>query len=400
MYNRKKSSGMSQNSHRPMSIDAMLDMERQEVLALLENKAPPNPTPADDSPEGMRSASPYNTSRSPVRSMLDIAEEDPDSGSSSNQKRGSPPSQAPVRSMLDIDGPSGSGSQRPAFRSMLDVGGPLDGRSTSQNRSSPSSPTMGQAMMYKGPSASMPRLHPRSSSDASNKPAADFGPRHSGGKDHTSEYQFSGYIPSSSSGMLPGKRTSQSSQGKRPSGGSLADALRSADFSGLQLPSDRGRNSSVGNRYGKNQSKSPHNRWNERSKSPATFGSLLGAKNRALLDDGKYVDMSSAYRRLSDANLAYSQGSLASLPMRKRSDENGAGRLVKDYLGPDGEHLESSEDEDPSSSDDEDRGRKKAPRSLNPDAQAEGSGNGSRSRSGDNGRQARSLLAVADEDRK
>ena len=72
----------------------------------------------------------------------------------------------------------------------------------------------------------------------------------------------------------------------------------------------------------------------------------------------------------------------------------------KDYLGPDGEHLESSEDEEPWSSDDEDRGRKKAPRALNPDAKGDESESKSRSRSGDNSRQVKSLLAAADEDRK
>jgi hypothetical protein len=398
MYNRKNSSTMS-NSHRPMSIDAMLDMERQEVLALLENKQSQSSN-SNNSPERMRSVSPYSgPSQSPGRSMLDIAEEEP-SGSNSEPKRASPPTQhAPIRSMLDVDGPSAPATQRPAYRSMLDVGGVSTDRSSSQNRSSPNSPVMGQAMMYKGPSASMPRLHPRSSSDASGRPA-EFGPRRSGGgSDRTSEYQFSGYLPSSSSGMLPGKRSSQTSQGKRPSGGSLADALRSADFSGLQLPSDRGRNSSVGNRFGKNQSKSPHNRWNERSKSPANFGAAVG-KNKAMLGDGQVVDINSAYRRLSDANLAYSQGSLSQLPMRKRSDETGTGRLVKDYLGPDGEHLESSEDEEPWSSDDEDRGRKKAPRALNPDAKENESESNSRSRSGDHSRQVKSLLAAADEDRK
>lgn len=371
-----------------MSIDAMLDMEREEVLALLENKQ------SGSSGGGMRSSSPYtNAPRSPVRSMLDVG--DDDTGSAHRQT--SPGPQPPVRSMLDIDG---AAPRAAPVRSMLDVGGPAAMRPSSQtrlsyNRSTPSSPTMGQASLYKG--SSQPpssRLHPRSSSDAAFKPA-DFGARKSvlaGGNDRTSEYQFSHILPSSASGNLLGKRASQSSS-KRPSGGSsLVDALRGYDFSGLQLPS-RARNSSA-NRPGYHQSKSPHNRWNDRSKSPA----VPRDPNQVMLGDGRIVDMNNAYRRLSDANLAFSSGSLSQLPMRKRSDDAGAGRLVKDYLGPDGEHLDSSDDDEQFSSDDEDRGRKKAPRSLNPDAKGE-TDDESRSRSGGGKRAPLSLLAAADEDR-
>lgn len=376
----------------PMSIDAMLDMERQEVLALLENKANQN---SSTSPERTRAASPYESSRSPVRSMLDIEEEP--SASDDKGRRSPQPTQAPVRSMLDLDGPP-QAPQIPAVRrSMLDVG-PSTGRSSSQNsqgrRSQPTSPTMAHASLYKGPSASSSRLHPRSSSDAGFKPV-DFGPRRSLGSglnDRTSEYQFSGFLPQSSSAFSLGKRPSQT---KRQSGGgtSLADALRGQDFSGLQLPGDRGRKTS-GSKLGNNnhQSKSPHNRWSSRSRSPATFASLLGP-NKAMLDDGQVVDIKSAYRRLSDANLAFSSGSLSQLPLRKKSDETGDGRLVKDYLGPDGEHLESSDEDEPSSSDDEDRGRNKAPRSLNPDAQRDRASNGA-------GRSTLSLLAAADEESK
>ena len=111
-----------------------------------------------------------------------------------------------------------------------------------------------------------------------------------------------------------------------------------------------------------------------------------------MLDDGQVFNLNNAYRRLTDANLASSGGPLSTLPLRAQ-DDGQSGRLVKDYLGPDGEHLESSEDDDTFSSDDEDRGRKKAPRTLNPDAKGETS-EGS---SGD-GRKSQSLLAAADEE--
>lgn len=373
----------------PMSIDAMLDMEREEVLALLENKAAQSATTSGT----LRSGSPYtNAPRSPVRSMLDVGDDD----TGSAERRTSPDPQPPVRSMLDVDGPPPANNP---VRSMLDVGGPAAARPSSQtrspyNRSVPSSPTMSHSTMYKGSSQPPSRLHPRSSSDAAFQPA-EFGPRRTvGSNDRTSEYQFSKILPSSASGNLLSKR---SSQGKRPSGGSsLVEALRGYDFSGLSLPSSKGGRNSSASRLGYHQSKSPHNRWNDRSKSPA----VPKDPNQVMLGDGRIVDMTNAYRRLSDANLAYSSGSLSQLPMRKRSDEAGAGRLVKDYLGPDGELLESSEDDDPYSSDDEDRGRKKAPRDLNPDAKGESESEDKlRMQTVNKKNTPLSLLAAADEDR-
>jgi nucleotide-binding universal stress UspA family protein len=113
-----------------------------------------------------------------------------------------------------------------------------------------------------------------------------------------------------------------------------------------------------------------------------------------MLDDGRIVDISNAYRRLSDANLAYAGGSLSQLPRRNREDAQ-SGRMIKDYLSPDGEHLGSSEEDEAYSSDDEDRGRKKAPRSLNPDAIGGSADDPSKER-----RKSMSLLAAAEEERK
>jgi hypothetical protein len=111
------------------------------------------------------------------------------------------------------------------------------------------------------------------------------------------------------------------------------------------------------------------------------------------------MDMHNAYRRLSDANLARSGGSLAVLSRRKRSDDaNASGRLVKDYLSPDGDLLpEESSDEDQASSSDEegDRGRK-AKRNF------DGSDNGSIKSPGlePKNRVSQSLLAATEEERK
>ena len=54
-------------SRQAMSMEAMLDEERREVLALLEGTQPRAPTSIE-----ARSPSPLSTPRSPVRSMLDI----------------------------------------------------------------------------------------------------------------------------------------------------------------------------------------------------------------------------------------------------------------------------------------------------------------------------------------
>ncbi|UKZ50144.1 hypothetical protein TrVGV298_004400 [Trichoderma virens] len=119
------------NKFRPMSIDAMLDMERQEVLALLERS---NEAPA---PSPRRSDSPY-AARSPVRSMLDIAEEEvPSSSTASSSNKTTTATQGPVRSMLDVDAPPSP----QLVRSMLDISGPVPESPRRTGRSStPSSP--------------------------------------------------------------------------------------------------------------------------------------------------------------------------------------------------------------------------------------------------------------------
>ncbi|PHH59330.1 hypothetical protein CDD81_3380 [Ophiocordyceps australis] len=358
---------------RPMSIDAMLDMERQEVLALLENNGQ-----TGASADGLRSSSPFAAPRSPVRSLLDIEEEGP------SNTRTAPVVQAPVRSMLDIDGPVSA--THPPVRSMLNLDSPPSPTPLSLHRTtSPVSPGFRPSDLYGSHNT-------RSMSDAGLKPI-EFGPRAGSRKDRTSEYQFSGILPHSSG--VP-KRAPPPSKILH-STASYSDELRSPGLTSLQLPGDRGRRAAPGGRLGA-QSKSPHNRWEARSRSPATLSPRL-PPNKAMLGDGRILDINSAYRRLSDANLAFSSGSLAQLPMRKRSEENGQGRLFKDYLGPDGEHLDSSEEEDQYTSDDEDRGRKMVPRNLDAHGQHKATKSRSRSRSGHEERQSLSLLAAAEQER-
>ncbi|KAF4992218.1 hypothetical protein FGRMN_7349 [Fusarium graminum] len=352
----------------PMSIEAMLDMERKEVLALLENRPRPRHDPAMQS--AMRAASPYATSRSPVRSMLDV----------DGQSNPSYPRQAPVRSMLDTTSPP-----PPRIRSMLDTETPIGGPSRPSGTSTtPNSPVMTKASL-----APINAGHTRSFSDASSNPV-EFGPRATTARknDPTLGYQFSDIITRNTGQQLP-KRNTQG--GRKSSASAMTEALRNADLSGLQIPGESDRKRSWFGGSSSKKSKSPHNRLNSRSSSPNVTQTLL--PGTAMLDDGRIVDISNAYRRLSDANLAYSGGSLSTLAMRNREDSQN-GRMIKDYLGPDGEHLGSSEEDEPYSSDDEDRGRKKAPRSLNPDATGQSAGDSNKDR-----RQSLSLLAAAEEER-
>lgn len=66
-------------ANQPMSMEAMLDEERREVLALLEGQQAKRQKPPSLL-EG-RSTSPMASPRSPVRSMLDIGEQAPFPGS-------------------------------------------------------------------------------------------------------------------------------------------------------------------------------------------------------------------------------------------------------------------------------------------------------------------------------
>ncbi|KAF5026125.1 hypothetical protein F66182_1773 [Fusarium sp. NRRL 66182] len=350
---------MSRNQQ-PMSIEAMLDMERKEVLALLENR----PQPSSQGP--VRSASPYSTPRSPIRSMLDVGDQPPSS-----------PRQT-VRSMLDTTSPP-----PPRVRSMLDTDGPLVNSRPSGTSTTPNSPVMTKASL-----ASAAVGHTRSFSDAASNPV-EFGPRAVGRNDPTAGYQFSDIMTHNTGQQLP-KRNTQG--GRKPSGNALGEALRNSDLSGLQLPGENQQRRSWFGGGSLRKSKSPQNRPSSRSRSPAHHTQLL-PPGKAMLDDGSIVDLSNAYRRLSDANLAYSTGSLSTLPMRKQDDSQ-SGRMIKDYMGPNGEYLGSSDEEDPYSSDDEDRGRKKDPRSLNP-----GATGGATDDTGKERRKTLSLLGAAEEER-
>ena len=375
-----------------MSMEAMLDEERREVLALLEGprkaKAP--------SIIGGRSPSPYADSpRSPVRSMLDIG----DNASAPSTNPPSPnitaksnPNLAPVRSMLDIDSPPA----KPA-RSMLDIDTSPSGSAMKQVLSNPASPTEPRFRARQA-------AHPRSMSDAASNPV-DFGPRASTNRmgDPTANYQFSGILTNYAGPALT-KRVTQG--GKRaPTSSMMAEVMRGNDVNTLSLPGERGRHHSIAGPSTRlpNKSKSPHNQPALRAKSPQNkllSGRHLSPAGREVLTEGTGLDFQNAYRRLSDANLAFSGGSLSELSRRKVPDDKaGYGRLEKDYLSPDGDLLpdDSSDDHGASSSEDEDtRGRKAARTFEGHGAKTSDAGS---SKSPETTRKSLSLLAAAEEER-
>ncbi|KAF9876075.1 usp domain-containing protein [Colletotrichum karsti] len=353
--------------HQPMSMEAMLDEERRDVLALLEgNAARPS-----YSPVSARSPSPYTSPRSPVRSMLDI-------GDSTAKKSPARTNVVPMRSMLDIDVPPAP------VRSMLDIDTSAPKQAASAG---PSSPVESRAP------------HPRTFSDSHSGPKPNFGPRAPINRLDPTDYQFSD-IATNNIGQAMPKRNTQA--GKKPS--AMADVMRGNEIPGIVLPGDRARHGSIASnpvprnarsssRGHNSKSKSPHGRFGMRSPSPNVSGRFQQIPGTAVLDDGRVVDISTAYRKLSDANLAFSGGNLGELAMRKKSnavDRNG-GRLVKDYLSPDGEEIEESSDDENSYSDEEQRGRKMAPRADD---------SASKSPAGEKGeRKTLSLLAAAEEER-
>lgn len=190
-----------------------------------------------------------------------------------------------------------------------------------------------------------------------------------GSRDPESSYQFD-MLPSIESHALP-KRVSQGGK-------------KSKSTNMLRNP------------LGSNQSSSPVSRLGARSVSPGARRfpnniTLMSDPRKYVTDSGKSIDMNSAYRRLSDAALARSGGSLAYLGSSKRQVSplpDGGVRLEKDYYA-DEEALESSEESEGSDADEfEGRGRrrKRSPNEADKDAIKD--------------KLPRSLLAAAEDERK
>ncbi|KAI1100923.1 hypothetical protein F4804DRAFT_344350 [Jackrogersella minutella] len=356
---------MSGSGRKLMSLEAALEEERKEVESLMSMQ--PRRPPSTDH----RSPSPFTSPRSPMRSMLDV-------GDRPNNAPRSPPPQARVRSMLDI------GTPRIQTRSMLDVGLPSSSNMPTSTHTSPT-------LSYKGP-ASDNSSRVRSMSDAASNPVMNLSPQSPPPmslsspriNDPTASYRFSDILATNVGQSLPSKRGGPTSSSRSSA---MGEALRGPDLSNLVLPGEHGRFSRKNNK-----SKSPSNRFNMRSNSP--FGNPSGrnqAQDVITLNNGLVMDMSNAYRKLSDANLLYGGSSLASLA-RKKTDGEGHGRIEKDNLSPYGELLpDESDDEFANSSDEElHRGRKLTTRAESRDQGSSKEGNNN----------AKSLLAAIEDERK
>lgn len=361
-----------------MSMEAALEEERREVEALV---GAINARPAS-ALSSVRSSSPY-TPRSPVRSMLDIGETSPLPSplqlpcpprltrrcpSSTGPAR--PTTQPPVRSMLDMDGPPASSSKRAGGQQVF---------------STPSSPVLQSNQLARASNAS----HPRHMSDASAQPVG-FGPRSAASSDLTSQYQF-GDIYTNSGQQMPMRVFQGNKKDNQQS--SMSHIARGSEIPTIPaLPGDRGRHSSGAGpsmRPG-SKSRSPHTRLGGRSTSPGNsmikVRTLSPAGRAVYQDSHPEWDMSNAYRKLSDLNRLRAGGLLANSVGRKKStDQPGTGRLAKDYLTPDGDVLldDSSDEQGYSSQEELERGRQAAR-----NEKAKGS------------REAKSLLAAAEEERK
>lgn len=361
-----------------MSLESMLDEERRDVLALLEGGAARRARGSASSATSGRAPSPFTNPRSPVRSMLDVGDPPPRSASVSSTNGGlaTPGRPASIRSMLDVNTPT-----TPAIAA---------------TKSAQTSPTESNHRAHMSNNS----VH-RSLSDAASRPAA-FGPR-AGVASPEAAYQFSGYLPSNPGGPVIPKRNTLA--GKKAIPSAMAEVVRGGDLSNFGVSRDRGRNHSIATTgISTAKSKSPHNRLGIRSNSPH----LSPDPTKFTLKDGRVIDMTSAYRRLSDANLALSGGGLSSLSSKKNRRGTNSGdaadphsaRLEKDYTPIDGEDaVADSSDEDTHSSDeDRHRGRQKTGRGDrveedHPESRTIGMGQAKGPRT------ALSLMAAAEEER-
>jgi hypothetical protein len=224
--------------------------------------------------------------------------------------------QSPLRSMLDI-APAGGASA--TYGSMLD----------------PSSPRRTASRGPVSPVLSSPPLSARS-------PAVD----------PESAYQF-GMRPTIEAHSMP-KRVTQAGKKSKQQTRTMSSVYgNSSDLLGTAR--DPVRHGSLGGVLGIGSSTSPAP---GRSESPGgrilnnNSLNMMSDPHRFVTDSGKVVDMNSAYRRLSDAALLQSGGSLSTLPSRQGSDPSkgeslapgGGIRLATDDYGEEEAAIESSEE--------------------------------------------------------
>lgn len=400
-----------------------MDEERREVLAILESSTTGGRTRGSTGSIGgpARTGSPFRSPRSPVRSMLDVDPPAPRNRSLPGPAVGI--SSLPIRSMLDI-----ASAPPPAVRSMLDISTPLPpaaisprvqfavpyaANSSSKSSTTTTSPRIGSpgtqsaqaSPTETGQRAVSANQQHRSSSDVAARPP-DSGSR-APGFEAPSPYQFSGYLQSNPGGPVVPKRNTQG--GKKPQiPSAMAEVVRGGDLSTFGTR-DGGRHSiAAGSGIGSHveKSKSPSNRFGLRSNSPRANMAQTDA-SKVTLDNGTEIDMSSAYRRLSDANLARSIAGMESLNERNRrrrtnsGDADAAGsvagqRLEKDYNDEDA--FEPSSDDEGISDDENIRGRQKEKSrdddNYHPESQTLGMGRAKGPRT------AKSLMAAVEDERR
>lgn len=281
------------------SLESALAEEAREVMALLEGRTLKQSTPA-----AQRAKSPGGMAQSPVRSMLDVA--------------GPPMTRSGRHS--SIAGTSLSGVSRP---SMLD------------SAASTPSAVARNTLLNQRPVSRSPAPPARMTAY---KPGVE------------DNYKFD-VLPSNEANALP-KRVSLG--GKLGKGNSVFNRDPAASNE------KRTRHGSFLSGKGKSISPGPG-----RSRSPGTglntnSMNLMPTPGKFVSDNGKLIDMNSAYRRLSDAALLKSGSNLANLPFRKELNTetgeemapDGGVRLTKDYTHP-GDQLVDTSDEEAVSSDDE-----------------------------------------------
>ena len=293
----------------PMSMEAHLDEERREVLALLAQTGPSRRSSSN---------SPFVTgTAAPIRSMLDIGD----------------------------DSPRVIPSRQPPVRSMLDIGDCANVPSSSAIQSGPSSPLLEDSA---NPASN--RQHPRSLSDSSPRRMEARPLPKVTNLNASNPYGF-GLILSTSAPNSSRNRMRRVHPGPR-----LPEMRANKDGEPIL---DRGSsispNSSV--LLGSTQ---PPARKLEFAVSRSPFlqaGGPRAPPGTVVLDNGRFVDLNSAYRRLSDANLAMSNGSLSQLVNQRHTAGDQRGRLIKDWINECGEYEDTSDEG--VSSDDELRRRSK-----------------------------------------
>ena len=334
-----------------MSLESALDEERLEVLRILEGKSQ-----TSKKPTARRRTSPPAT-QSPVRSMLDISTtstfpKNNIATAAQKTKAESSPAPPSVRSMLDTSTPPPPGKSRP-------------------------SPTRTEQSNVAGS-----RL------------------------DLESAYQFD-MLPKIDTLSLP-KRVSQGVKKQRKTSSDVSSSGLSASY----------KYSSLRDGHQSRLSRSPS------SKLPGARSSSQGGKrlntnsinfmsdpSKFVTDSGQEIDLNNAYRRLSDAALLRSGGSLSTLGERKLSDSikgessapDGGTRMQKDVLGEaEEEAIDSTDDETDSDESFLDEARSKKPRrgrgrTRNSKDLGDEDGNAGPGNEND---KPKSLLAAAEDERK